>query len=522
MEGFPATAANRYHKELRFFFSLLKRKKEAKKEKSSPTLVLHGNVPHEDYTSTKLPRRGEQAAAAAVTLPFLQLKLGRKVSGDPPLSLLKRKKEAKKEKSSPTLALCGNVSHEDCTRNYHHKFSPTKIPRRGEQAAAAAVTLPFLQLKLGRKVSGDSPQGGVFMPKHGGNIYQNPECSAEWLDFSANINPFGVPETVQHAIQRAVAALVHYPDPAQQKLRQALAEFHGRLPAEIVCGNGGADVIFRIAHALKPQHALLPVPAFSEYEAALREAGCYVTHWNMPFPYQITPALLDELRQGNYDFLVLCNPNNPTGTGIPSALLEQLLHLAAEKHIFVLLDECFCDMAETEPDIVSMIPRLSEFPHVLVLKSLTKLYALAGLRLGYGICSDQKVTAKIAHTGQPWSVNLLAEAAGIAALSAEDYRKMSLEFLQNERWRLFNELGKLGFRMWKPSANYVFFQAEQCPDLDKQLLPYGILLRHCDTYDGLDATYYRAAVRLPEENQYLLHCLRCILGEEGLLWQQNH
>ena len=75
------------------------------------------------------------------------------------------------------------------------------------------------------------------MPKHGGNIYQNPECSAEWLDFSANINPFGVPETVQHAIQRAVAALVHYPDPAQQKLRQALAEFHGRLPAEIVCGD---------------------------------------------------------------------------------------------------------------------------------------------------------------------------------------------------------------------------------------------------------------------------------------------
>ena len=101
-EGLPATAANRFHKELRFFFSLLKRKKEAKKEKSSPTIVLYGNVPHEDYTSTNIPRRGEQAAAAAVTLPFSQLKLGRKVSGDPP----------------------------------------------------HAVTLPFLQLKLGRKVSG--------------------------------------------------------------------------------------------------------------------------------------------------------------------------------------------------------------------------------------------------------------------------------------------------------------------------------------------------------------------------------
>ena len=149
------------------------------------------------------------------------------------------------------------------------------------------------------------------------------------------------------------------------------------------------------------------------------------------------------------------------------------------------------------------------------------LYALGETPLPKYI--DRPVEADdeaIKQPGDPF--DLLAEAAGIAALSAEDYRKMSLEFLQNERWRLFDELGKLGFRMWKPSANYVFFQAEQCPDLDRQLLSYGILLRHCDTYDGLDATYYRAAVRLPEENQYLLHCLRCILGEEGLLWQQNH
>ena len=210
MEGFPATAASQFHKELRFFFSLLKRKKEAKKEKSSPTLVLYGNASHEDYTrnchnrfsSTKLPRRGIQAAAAAVTLPFSQLKLGRKVSGDPPhavtlpflqlklgrkvsggllslgksaiaisagrradppLSLLKRKKE----KSSPTIVLHGNDSHEDYTKNFFpHRFSSSKIPRRGEQAAAAAVTLPFLQLKLGRKVSGDPPPMLCIIPRN--------------------------------------------------------------------------------------------------------------------------------------------------------------------------------------------------------------------------------------------------------------------------------------------------------------------------------------------------------------------
>ena len=217
---------------------------------------------------------------------------------------------------------------------------------------------------------------------------------------------------------------------------------------------------------------------------------------------------------------MLCNPNNPTGTGIAPELLERILCLAAEKHIFVLLDECFCDMAETEPGIRSMLPCLEQYPHVLVLKSLTKLYAIPGLRLGYGLCADTELAEKIRQTGQPWPVNTLAEEAGIAALHAEEYREKSLSFLQDERWRLYDELGKLGFRVWKPSANFVFFRAEGCPDLDERLIPYGILLRHCDNYAGLGADDYRAAVRLPEENAYLLRCLRQVM-EEVLLWWQN-
>ena len=220
------------------------------------------------------------------------------------------------------------------------------------------------------------------------------------------------------------------------------------------------------------------------------------------------------------DLLIICNPNNPTGTGIAPELLERILCLAAEKHIFVLLDECFCDMAETEPGIRSMLPCLEQYPHVLVLKSLTKLYAIPGLRLGYGLCADTELVEKIRQTGQPWPVNTLAEEAGIAALHAEEYREKSLSFLQDERWRLYDELGKLGFRVWKPSANFVFFRAEGCPDLDERLIPYGILLRHCDNYVGLGVDDYRAAVRLPEENAYLLRCLRQVM-EEVLLWWQN-
>ena len=358
------------------------------------------------------------------------------------------------------------------------------------------------------------------MPRHGGDIYSFQKQEKPLLDFSANINPLGVPDVLRSAIVNVVDFLVHYPDPAQRRLRQALAEFHGKTPEQIVCGNGGADVIFRTVRAVSPSHAPIPVPAFSEYAAALAEIGCRVTYWKMPFPYQLDETILKALECGSYDFLALCNPNNPTGTGIAPELLERILCLAAEKHIFVLLDECFCDMAETEPGIRSMLPCLEQYPHVLVLKSLTKLYAIPGLRLGYGLCADTELVEKIRQTGQPWPVNTLAEEAGIAALHAEEYREKSLSFLQDERWRLYDELGKLGFRVWKPSANFVFFRAEGCPDLDERLIPYGILLRHCDNYVGLGVDDYRAAVRLPEENAYLLRCLRQVM-EEVLLWWQN-
>lgn len=171
------------------------------------------------------------------------------------------------------------------------------------------------------------------MPRHGGDIYSFQKQEKPLLDFSANINPLGVPDVLRSAIVNVVDFLVHYPDPAQRRLRQALAEFHGKTPEQIVCGNGGADVIFRTVRAVSPSHALIPVPAFSEYAAALAEIGCRVTYWKMPFPYQLDETILKALECGSYDFLALCNPNNPTGTGIAPELLERILCLAAEKHI---------------------------------------------------------------------------------------------------------------------------------------------------------------------------------------------
>ncbi len=361
------------------------------------------------------------------------------------------------------------------------------------------------------------------MSIHGGDIYTVQEQLGQvpLLDFSANISPLGVPDSVRTAILERMDILQHYPDTACRKLRSTIAAFHNICPEQIVCGNGGADVLYRLVQTLQPKRALIPVPTFSEYHKALEETGCHVDRFPLSYPFCITDTLLKQLQACSYDFLVLCNPNNPTGMLISQKLLRSILTYAKAHHITVLLDECFCDMIPNETGVRSLIPDIEYYPNLFILKSLTKLYAIAGLRLGYGISADKMLIRCISECGQPWSVNVFAEAAGCAALQDDAYRTQFLQFLQTERIYLYEGLRSLGLKVWKPSANFIFFQAIGLENLDKLLLPCSILIRHCDTYDGLNGEYYRVAVKSHEDNDYLLRCLKKILEQENISCQQN-
>lgn len=359
---------------------------------------------------------------------------------------------------------------------------------------------------------------------HGGDIYTAKEQlhSDQLIDFSANINPFGISDSVQSAICAAIPQLSHYPDPNQTMLTNALAGYHNIQPQQIICGNGGADVLFRAVQTIRPKHAVIPIPTFSEYGKALEENGSSVTYWKMQEPFDLTESFLTELQTGKYDFLVLCNPNNPTGLLFSTSLLQKILTLTAQEKIFVFLDECFCDMTETALQS-SMIAACNAYPNLFILKSMTKRYAIPGLRLGYGICADVTLAEQIRQTGQPWPVNTLASVAGCAALQDTVYQQHFQQFLQTERWFLYHALQELGFTVWKPAANFVFFHAEPFHDLESELLPYHILLRSCGNYRGLDDTYYRVAVRKREENIFLLQCLKEIVQKQsgGKQCEQN-
>ncbi|MCX7715574.1 MAG: aminotransferase class I/II-fold pyridoxal phosphate-dependent enzyme [Clostridia bacterium] len=343
------------------------------------------------------------------------------------------------------------------------------------------------------------------MSEHGGDIY-----SAEYdniIDFSANVSPFGLCEEIKSAITNSADSVANYPDPYCRKLRQALSKHHGIKMENIICGNGGADVIFRLVGAKRPKKAIIMAPTFSEYEKALEEVNCDILYYMMDSTFTIKSDLLDMIDE-SVDMIFICNPNNPTGILTEISFIEEILSIG--KKTLVVIDECFNDMIDN-PEAYSMISKIHKYKNLFILRSLTKLYALAGLRIGYGISSNAEFIEKVRKVGQPWSVSTLASEAGAVAVACKEYRERVCEFIKEEKKYLYEELKNLGLYVIKPAANYLFFKACGVYDLERKILPFGIMIRSCKNYRNLGPDYYRVAVKLRNENELLIAALKKVL-----------
>lgn len=340
---------------------------------------------------------------------------------------------------------------------------------------------------------------------HGGDIYRHPNM----IDFSSNCNPFGPPQRVQDAICRTAGQIGHYPDVRCGRLRKALAKKLNIPQDWIFFGNGAAEVIFAAVQTLKPKHALLPAPTFAEYAHALKTAGCEIQYAETAKEngFAITTEIADKLTQET-DMLFLCNPNNPTGTLLRKNEVEHILSRARECQTTVVLDECFLDFAE-EGELCSMLPVLENYPNVILLKAFTKLYAMAGVRLGYGISSNPKIIEALESGVQPWNVSMPAQEAGVAALEEDTYVRDSLAVISEEKKYLLENMKRLGFTVYASKANYIFFHG--AADLGERLMSEDILVRDCSNYRGLSKGYYRIAVRLHPDNEQLIRTLEKLL-----------
>jgi threonine-phosphate decarboxylase len=324
------------------------------------------------------------------------------------------------------------------------------------------------------------------------------------LDFSANVNPYGPPPAVREAL--ASVPLDRYPDRDCLELRDALADSLGVSAACILPGNGASELIWLVALAfLQPGDRVFVLgPTFSEYARAARLVRARVFTCRAPPEQGFIPDLgviAGRLRSLRPRLVFLCNPNNPTGTVLPPDEIAAW----ARRHprtLFVV-DEAYLAFAAGSDS-----PLAFPAENVLVLRSLTKDCGLAGLRLGYAVGAEDLIAA-LRQAQPPWSVNALAQVAGVAALRDPDHRRASLERLARAKQELVAGLTRLGLEPVPSAVHFFLLRARDGAAFRQALLRRGILVRDCASF-GLPA-HVRIAARRPAENERLLHVVREVL-----------
>ena len=341
---------------------------------------------------------------------------------------------------------------------------------------------------------------------HGGDVYDG-EIQ---LDFSANTNPYGTPQPALDAMSAVLTRVHQYPDPYCRELVKAISEFESVRKEWILCGSGAAELIYSYCEALRPQKAMELAPTFSEYSLALERAGCRVELYPLKkeHSFSLTEDFLPVLESSRPDVLFLCNPNNPTGQVIEKSLLEQILSLCERKGIFLFVDECFLDLTEGGEGL-TLKDRLGQNENLLLLKAFTKSYGMAGLRLGCCLSGNARLLLAMSRDTQAWNVSIPAQAAGAAALKEQAFLERARNIIFDQRPRMAAAMESLGLTVIPSRANFLLFYSEK--ELYAPLLARGIQLRSCDNFPGLGRGWYRAAVKLPEENRILLSAMEEIL-----------
>ena len=353
---------------------------------------------------------------------------------------------------------------------------------------------------------------------HGGDIrpYLKAGAGGGFIDFSANINPLGLSSRVKDVILKNVDRVVHYPEPDSGHLRKALASFHGVGEENIALGNGSIELIYLIPRAMAARKALIVTPTFSEYEFSAISGGAkptfFETRENEEFIVDFGRIEKAVPRSG---LVFFCNPNNPTDVLYGRQEIGRLLQLCVRKDSVLVVDEVFMDFVDDAARF-SMISEAAKRRHLLVLRSLTKFFALPGLRVGYAV-GHRGLVERTRRLQYPWNINSLAQAAAEEALRDDDYMQKSRAYISGERQYLFGSLNDIeGLRAYPPSSNFIFCKLgsgriKSAKELNSRLLSKGMVIRDCGNFRGLGPRFFRVAVRKREENARLLRRLKELL-----------
>jgi len=355
---------------------------------------------------------------------------------------------------------------------------------------------------------------------HGGNLYaalrQTGGDLRDILDFSANINPLGLSERIRQTLHASLESIIHYPDAHGFDLKQAISQHYHVNTELITLGNGAVELMYILCHMLSPKSVLVTAPTFSEYEGAARASGATIEYLYLHADNNFTIDIKGMAeRLTTMDIVFICNPNNPTGVLLNNIQIEELLIAATASNTYVVVDESFIDFLPND-DVYTCRQLLTRYPNLIILHSLTKFYAIPGLRLGFALANPE--LTKLLHRGKdPWNVNTLAQKAGVTALSDYTYQQLSKEFMKKNKMDLYHSLLAIpGLKPYLPSVNFILINITETnmtgKELQQAMATHNILIRECSNYPGLSSEYIRIAVKQPEENNKLIETFKKVIG----------
>lgn len=337
------------------------------------------------------------------------------------------------------------------------------------------------------------------------------------VNFSGNVNPLGLPEEVKAAVRDNLSVICDYPDVSYLKLREAIASYTGADIESIIVGNGSTELISTYIKTLCPKESIIISPAYSEYQREIELTGGSITLFPLleEEDFVLNLDRLTALITDKTDLVVLCNPNNPTGSYVTADKLKILLNCLKEHNAYLMIDETYIEFAD-EVRYVSAMPLTHDYTNLFIIRGTSKFFACPGLRLGYSACSDSTLRERAASYKDPWSVNSYAELAGCVMFTSEEFINKTRSLIISERSRIRTELLKWkNIRLYDTQSNFFLLRLKRedisAADIFERLINKKLLIRDCSSFPYLDGHYIRFCIQLPQQNDMLLKELKEII-----------
>lgn len=349
------------------------------------------------------------------------------------------------------------------------------------------------------------------MDLHGGNIYKLERVGKkDILDYSSNINPFGVPQKFIDKVKGNFEILTKYPDPDYIELREKIA-IHNNLKLEnIIVGNGATEILFLYMRAMKLKKALLLAPCFAEYKRALDAVRADIDYFELEeekdFVVDIE-KLINTVKSKAYDLVLLCNPNNPTGKFISLDKLVELKKCVEEKNINLFIDEAFIEFVDNWKEKTAVLLKSN---NIFIMRAFTKFFAIPGLRLGYGLSYNEKILEKMLAEKEPWSVNSFANLAGLTMLDDKEYIEKTEKWIAEEKEFMYEKLRSFQYiKAYKTECNFILIKLfnMSSQNFREQMVEKNILVRDAANFKFLDHRFVRLAIKDRKSNLKLLEKL---------------